>query len=223
MVENNDKNIPTLGAIRRLGKYLQILLSLRNEESEFVSASRLSRELGIHETQIRRDLALTGCEGRPKVGHNRDELIWAIQNYLNLNNTNDAFLVGAGHLGNALLAYNAHGRFSSTGIKIIAAFDINPAVVGQKIHGIEVFHLSKMRNLAKRMGVHVGIITTSPESAQEVADLMVEAGIIGIWNFALSNLNLPSHIILENAEMESGLAIISRRLKEQLRNNSQRR
>lgn len=217
MSQIKDELIPTVAAIKRLGRYLQQLRPLLEKKVEAVSASQLSRELGIHETQIRRDFALIGLEGKPKVGHDLKEATRVIESYLNVDNIRDSVLVGVGHLGTALLAYNSYDRFENSGIKIVAAFDKNPSVIGCQFHNINVFDIEKFDNLVKRMSIHVGIITTNPENAQEVADMMVRAGILAIWNFAPVNLKLPPEVILENAEIESGLAYISHMLKNKLK------
>lgn len=212
-----DDNIPTVAAIKRLGRYLKELRPLLKKNVEAVSASQLSRELGIHETQIRRDLALIGLEGKPKIGHDLKEVTRVIESYLNVDNTSDSILVGVGHLGTALLAYNSYGKFENSGIRIVSAFDKDPGVVGTQIHGINVFDISKMENLIERMSINIGIITTNPENAQDIADHMIHAGITAIWNFAPVNLKLPAEVIVENAEIETGLTYISHMLKNRLK------
>lgn len=217
MTQLKDDNNPTVAAIKRLGRYLQQLRPLLQNNVEAVSASQLSRELGIHETQIRRDFALLGLEGKPKVGHDVKEVTQVIESYLSIDNTNDAVLVGVGHLGTALLAYNSLNRFENSGIKVIAAFDKKTDIIGTKIYTIHVKDVSTMKNFIKDNSVRIGIITTTPENAQDVADQMIEAGINGIWNFAPVNLKLPSDVVLENAEIESGLTYISHMLKNRLK------
>lgn len=217
MTNQKEELVPTVAAIKRLGRYLQQLRPLADKNIDSISASQISRELGIHETQIRRDFALIGLEGKPKVGHDLKEVIRVIEGYLNVDNASDAVLVGVGHLGTALLAYNSFNRFESSGIKIVTAFDQNPSIIDSKVHGIHVLGIEKFENLIRRMSIHIGIITTGPETAQEVADMMVRSGILAIWNFAPINLRLPPEIIIENAEIESGLAYISHMLKNKLK------
>ncbi len=212
-----DDNILTIAAIKRLGRYLKELRPLLKKNVEAVSASQLSRELGIHETQIRRDLALIGLEGKPKIGHDLKEVTRVIETYLNVDNTSDAILVGVGHLGTALLAYNSFKKFENSGIRIISAFDKNPVIIGQQVHNISVFDVAKMENLISRMSIHVGIITTPPENAQEIAERMIHAGITAIWNFAPVKLKLPHEVVVENAEIETGLTYISHMLKNRLK------
>lgn len=197
---------PTL---RRLPKYLNYLKQLKEQGNTSISASKIAEALDIQHTQVRKDFAYTGAEGVPKVGHQIDDLIRSIESFLNWDNVTDAFLVGVGHLGAALLGYNG---FQNSGIKIIAAFDL-PERAGQNVGGIEVYPIEKFPKMVSRMKIKVGIITVPSEHAQTVAKMMVESGIEAIWNFAPCRLDLPEEIIVENVDMYSSLALISHRLK----------
>ena len=202
---------PTL---RRLPRYYHLLRRLQDNRQEIVYATMMAEELGIHHTQVRKDLAATGSVGKPKVGHRVDDLILSIERFLNWNNSSDAFLVGAGNLGLALLGYQG---FEKAGIKIVAAFDANPAKVGQQFQGVTVLPTEKFEDLAKRMHISIGIIAVPESKAQEIANMMVRAGVQAIWNFAPLTLDLPQSMIVENVELYSSLAIISRKLAERHR------
>ena len=199
--------------LKRLPLYLHYLKDLKKKGEHTFSASQLAKSLNVHHTQIRKDLAITGLRGIPKVGHRVVDGIAAIEEFLNWNNTTDAFLVGVGNLGASLAGYTG---FQKTGIKIVAAFDNDPAKIGKKAHGVEVLPTNKLSDLLTRMKVRIGIICTPPEVAQEVADTMVDNGIMAIWNFAPINLNLPDDIIIENTDVFTSLSILSRRLKEKM-------
>ncbi|WP_005037184.1 redox-sensing transcriptional repressor Rex [Holophaga foetida] len=205
---------PTL---RRLPRYYHLLRRLQENGQEIVSATMMAEELGIHHTQVRKDLAATGSVGKPKVGHRVDDLIQSIERFLNWNNSSDAFLVGAGNLGLALLGYQG---FEKAGIKIVAAFDANPAKVGQQFQGVTVLPTEKFEDLAKRMHISIGIIAVPEAKAQEIANMMVRSGIQAIWNFAPLTLDLPQSMIVENVELYSSLAIISRKLAERHRSQA---
>ena len=110
-----------------------------------------------------------GIPGKPRMGYALKDMIAAIENYLGWNKTDEAFLVGVGSLGHALLG---HKPFEENGLKIIAGFDIDPRKVGTEIHGKKIFHLSKLSEMVKRMGVRVGIITVPWQEAQHVADVL---------------------------------------------------
>ena len=62
-------------------------------------------------------------------------------------------------MGSALLGYR---KFEECGLKIVAAFDSDPAKIGRKIHGKHVLALDKLADLAQRMHVLIGIITVRP-------------------------------------------------------------
>ena len=206
--------VPEL-TLRRLPRYYHFLKRLAEAGHEVVSASQIAEALGVHPTQVRKDLAITGVQGKPKVGSRVDDLVRSIETFLNWNNASDAFLVGAGNLGSALMGYSG---FNRAGIRVTAAFDGRPDRVGSRIHGVEVLPMAKFKDLVQRMHIAIGIITVPAEGAQEIADLMVQSGIQAIWNFAPPTLELPSGIIVENVELYSSLAIISRKLAERHRN-----
>ncbi len=138
----------------------------------------------------------------------------AIETFLGWNNVNEAFLVGVGNLGTALLG---HERFSKFGLSIVAAFDTDPTKIGQWIHEKAVLSLDKLADLAPRMSIHLGIITTPAEVAQAVADEMVKGGIQAIWNFAPVKLKVPEHIIVHNEDLYSTLASLSWKLAQRFR------
>ena len=163
--------------------------------------------LGVHHTQVRTDLACAGCQGRPKTGHRVSELMAAIKTFLHWDNHSEAFLVGAGSLGTALLKYPG---FEQAGARIVAAFDLDPAKAGA-IGGIPVLPIDKLPGLTARMRITVGILTVPPEAAQATADLMVASGIRAIWNFAPVTLELPEGVIVENLELFTSLSLLLRR------------
>jgi redox-sensing transcriptional repressor len=196
-------------SLSRLPKYHHYLLEIMALGVHQISCSAIGRDLNLVPVQVRKDLQYTGIVGRPKTGYVVSELIQAIESFLGWNNVNEAFLVGAGNLGTALLG---HERFSRFGLQIVAAFDNDPRKVGQWIHGKAVLPLDKLAELSKRMSIHLGIITTPAEVAQSIADEMVRGGILAIWNFAPVRLKLPSGTIVHNDDLFSSLASLSWKL-----------
>jgi len=199
-------SVPTL---RRLASYYHCLKQWEGAGRDTVSCTHIAEQLMLDPTQVRKDIEATGLVGKPKVGYSVHSLIGAIEKFLGWDRLSDAFLVGAGNLGAALLGYT---RFSRYGLNIVAAFDIAPAKIGGRIQGREVLPLDKLSNLARRMHVAVGIITTPAEVAQTVANLMVAGGIRAIWNFAPVILDVPKDVIIENVSLASSLAVLSSRL-----------
>lgn len=196
-------------SLRRLPQYHHYLVELEAQGIKQVSCSIIGRDLNCVPVQVRKDLQYTGIIGKPKTGYSVTELVRAIESFLGWNNVNEAFLVGAGNLGTALLG---HERFSKFGLRIVAAFDTNTEKIGQKIHDKPVLPLDKLGELAQAMGIHLGIITAPAEVAQSVADEMVKAGILAIWNFAPVRLKVPAHIFVHNEDLYSSLASLSWKL-----------
>ncbi|MGA2807016.1 MAG: redox-sensing transcriptional repressor Rex [Terracidiphilus sp.] len=196
-------------SLRRLPQYHHYLVELEARGISQISCSLIGRDLGCVPVQVRKDLQYTGIVGKPKTGYSVPELVQAIETFLGWNNVNEAFLVGAGNLGTALLG---HERFSKFGLRIVAAFDTDPEKIGQSIHDKAVLPLEKLAELAQRMSIHLGIITAPAEVAQAVADEMVKAGMQAIWNFAPVRLKVPAHIFVHNEDLYSSLASLSWKL-----------
>jgi redox-sensing transcriptional repressor len=164
--------------------------------------------------QVRKDLQFTGVIGKPKVGYSVAELVVAIEAFLGWDMVNQAILVGVGHLGTAILG---HERFSQFGLQVVAAFDVDPAKIGQSVHGRTVLSLEGLADIVPQMGIPIGIITTPAEVAQAVADEMVKTGIQAIWNFAPVKLNVPQYMIVHNEDLYSSLASLSCKLAKRFR------
>ncbi len=200
-----------LPTIRRIPRYLTVLESFALEQVAYVSATDIANKLSLKPIQVRKDMAFTGIVGKPKVGYKTDELIQAIRTFLGWDTATDAFLIGAGALGTALLGYRG---FAERGLQIVAAFDSDPEKLGKKIHGKEVFPLSKMAELARRMQVHIGILTVPPEAAEESARALTDAGITGIWNFSPAEIQVPEGVTVQREDLSAGLAVLSVRMSE---------
>lgn len=199
---------PTL---RRLPNYLHLLQQILLDGNLNISAPTIGRELNCDPTQVVKDLSVTGVKGKPKVGYNIYELIKAIESYLGFNKVNEAFLVGAGNLGKALMSYQ---EGQGLGLKILAAFDVSEHIVGKKCSGIQVLHMDQFMELSKRLGIKIGIIATPAEAAQDIADSMVKSGIRAIWNLSPSFLKLPNDIVVQNTTMYSNVAIMLHKLNQ---------
>ena len=192
--------------LKRLPTYLAYLKSLPEGSSVNISATALAAGLHMGEVQVRKDLALVSSGGRPKIGYNRAALGYG--------NTNDAVLIGAGKLGRALLGDSG---FAEYGLNIVAAFDENDAIIGTSKNGKPIMHLSRLGEICRREQIKIGIITVPAEQAQGVCDLLISNGILAIWNFAPKHLNVPDHILVQNENMATSLAVLSKHLSAQMK------
>lgn len=193
-------------SIRRLPSYLRLLRQLKVEGAPKISCTKIARELDLDSTQVRKDLALTGITGRPRIGYELSPLIDAIESFLGWKRITDAFLVGSGSLGRALMGYD---KFINFGLNIAGAFDVAEDKVGQEIFGRKIHHIDEMPALAREQSVSMGILTVPSSSAQAAANIMAASGIKGIWNFAPVKLDLPEGVAVENVELVSSLAVLS--------------
>ena len=199
--------------LKRLPTYLSYLKALPEDASANISATALAAGLHMGEVQVRKDLALVSDGGRPKIGYNREHLIADIENFLGYGNSNDAVLIGAGKLGRALLGY---GGFAEYGLNIVAAFDANDTLIGTTNGGKPIMHLSRLGEVCQRYKIKIGIITVPAEYAQGVCDLLIENGILAIWNFAPKHLNVPDGILVQNENMAASLALLCKHLNERM-------
>lgn len=215
-VEKHLGGIPE-PTLRRLPKYIDLLKRLQSTNIKYVSSNYIADKLNLDSIQVRKDLAITGIIGKPKLGFDLDELIRSLNHTLNWDNLNDAFLVGIGSLGSAIVGYRA---FSSYGLNIVAAFDNDPEKVGKTVNGIEILPVTKLGEMIKRMKINIGILTVPAEDAQTIADEMAEAGISAIWNFAPTHLKVNKDVIVENAQLTQSLGVLTHKLAEKLKKDS---
>lgn len=194
--------------LSRLPQYLRILKKLKNEEDvENISSTTIAEILKLNSIQVRKDLALISHqEGRPGVGFNVSELIKDLEDVLGLEKVTDAILVGAGRLGQALLNYSGfEGNFN-----IVMAFDNDTSKCNNK----NIFYIDNIKELIKEKNIKIGIITVQRVAAQEVCNILVDAGIKAIWNFAPVNLKVPDDVIIKNEDLSASLMILSKKLHE---------
>lgn len=195
--------------LKRLPGYLNYLRSISDAGSPYISATALASALGMGEVQVRKDLAMVSDGGRPKIGYLRESLIEDIEQFLGYDNTTDAVLIGAGKLGQALLGYSG---FEAYGLNILAAFDAAP-IADATDEGKPIYHISQLDSFCRANKVLMGIITVPAKHAQAVCDQLIACGIKAIWNFASTHLEVPDHILVQNENMATSLAVLSMHLQ----------
>lgn len=197
-------------ALKRLPMYMSYLKSVE-ETAEYISSSAVAKALDLNDVQVRKDLAAV-CKtaGIPKRGFLVQDLVDGISDFLGYEERTDAILVGAGNLGMALMSYKGFERY---GIKIAAAFDTRCEVIDNK----KVFDISELSQKCKKLKVKIGIITVPATEAQNVCDMLVESGIMGIWNFSPVHLKAPEDILVQNENMASSLAVLSNHLRDKIK------
>ena len=199
----------------RLSLYLRELQHLVRDGHETTSSKRLGHALGITGAQVRKDLANFGQFGYPGVGYRCQELIGQIKKILGTNRPWTVALVGIGNLGRALLGYRG---FIQQGFHVGVAFDVDPAMIGSTIEGIEVYGMERMASVISHHEIKLAALAVPASSAQQVADQLVKAGITGLLNFAPVTLALPSSVHLVEVDLaieleQLSFAVVNRQQK----------
>ena len=179
---------PTL---RRLPWYLSNVKLLKQRGERYVSSTQISKEINIDASQIAKDL------------------IAVLEDFLGFTDMHKAFLFGVGSLGGALLRDSGLKHF---GLEIVAAFDVNPELVGTTLNGIPIFHSSEFEQKMREYDVNIGVLTVPIEIAQCITDTMIAGGIKAVWNFTPFRIRVPENIVVQNTSLYAHLAVMFNRL-----------
>ena len=197
---------PTL---RRLPWYLSNIKLMKEKGEQYVSSTQISKEINIDASQIAKDLSYVNISGRTRVGYNIDALIEVLESFLGFTNMHKAFLFGVGSLGAALLRDSGLHHF---GLEIVAAFDVNPELVGKDLNGIPIFHSDDFETKMKEYDVNIGVLTVPINIAQEITNKMVDGGIKAVWNFTPFRIRVPENIVVQNTSLYAHVAVMFNRL-----------
>ena len=192
--------------VGRLPRYLRYLGELRDEGIERVSSQELSDIMQVTASQIRQDLNTFGGFGQQGYGYNVGHLYDEIGKILGLNREHRLIIVGAGHLGQALVNYS---NFERRGFLFCGLFDSDPKVCGKKIRSIAVRPMEEMAGFIRDHNIDIAVLTIPKNAAVKTAEQLAACGIKGIWNFAHVDLRLPGHIQVENVHLSDSLMKLS--------------
>jgi len=193
-------------AIYRLSVYLRCLQRLRSNSIRTVSSDALSAAAGVKPTQLRKDLTYFGQFGTRGLGYDVEQLARMITDLLGTNSLQPVILVGAGNLGTALLSYRG---FEQEGFEIVSAFDLDVERKRDRNTRQPVYGMDKLPEFVRQHRVRMAILTVPATAAQEVANLLVQAGITGILNFAPIVLQVPEEVMVNNVNLAIELENLS--------------
>jgi redox-sensing transcriptional repressor len=194
--ELTDGDRLSLGVAARLSRYLQVLTQARKMGKGTISSQELSDYTHINSTQIRRDLSGFGKFGKRGVGYNVEGLVSEIRKILRTAGQHNIALFGAGNLGQAIATSDI---FADHGFRIVAMFDVDPAVIGRRMGGLEVRPFDQIDRVVNDEQVVVGVIAVPPDAAQEVADRLVQAGVKIIFNYSERLLQVPPEVTVHTS------------------------
>lgn len=205
MAERIPRRVPD-ATVARLPLYLRSLLEVAESKTATISSERLAEMAGVNAAKVRKDLSYLGSYGTRGVGYDAQYLLYQISRELGLTQDWPVAIVGLGNLGRALANYRG---FLARGFHVAALLDSDPDKVGTFVGDIAVRHVDDMMAIAREHQVAIGIIATPAPVAQEVADLLVEAGVSSILNFAPVVLNVAPHVSLRKVDLSIELQILS--------------
>ena len=188
-----SKEVPEI-VIGRLPIYLRALTYMAQAGQRITSSQELGETLGMSSAQIRKDLSHFGEFGKQGMGYEISYLRDQLRRILHLERTWPVALVGYGDLGHALANY---GGFVAEGFEIVAVFDSNPDKIGQEVAGKKVLDSAKLSKVVRDRGIRVAIVAVPVSAAQKVVDMLVEAGVKAILNYAPIHVSVPAEIRIQ--------------------------
>ena len=198
--------------ISRLPRYYRYLGDLLEAGVERISSSDLSKKMHVTASQIRQDLNNFGGFGQQGYGYNVKYLYTEIGKILGLDRCHNFIIIGAGNLGQALANY---ASFERSGFILKSLFDVNPRLEGVTIRGSPVRMVDELEDFLKNNDIEIAALTLPKSKAIEVADILVDNGVKGIWNFAHTDLSLPKDVVVENVHLSDTLMKLSYNLCQQ--------
>ena len=193
--------------IRRLPRYYRQLSELQEADVERISSNALGKSMGLTASQIRQDLSCFGGFGQQGYGYKVDLLKEEIGEILGISQGHTLIVVGTGNLGRAIIR---NFRFSANGFSLLAAFDVDPAVVGTQIAGVPVRHADALEDFIAANRVDVGLLTVPIAAAQAMGDRLIGAGVRGIWNFTNYELVCARpDVVVESVHFSDSLLTLS--------------
>ena len=199
--------------IRRLPRYYRHLNDLHLAGVERISSNALGESMGLTASQIRQDLSCFGEFGQQGYGYNVEKLRGEISDILGMDRGHTAVILGAGNLGRALME-NFH--FDRNGVRLSAAFDIAPELVGCSLSGVPVYHVDQLDSYLRDHQTSIGVLTVPRGVANQIAARLITGGVKGIWNFTNIELNVSSpEVIIEGVHFADSLLALSYMISEE--------
>jgi redox-sensing transcriptional repressor len=200
-----DKKKISIAVIRRLPRYYRYLADLNKAGVQRISSGDLSKKMGVTASQIRQDLNCFGGYGQQGYGYNIKSLYSEISGILGVTEKFKTVIIGAGNIGQALAHYP---NLSARGYDITAIFDINPAIIGSKINGVEVYHTDKLETYIAKHKTDIAILSVPFDQTRALAERVAKCGVKGLWNFSPMDLQIDRDIVIENVHLTDSLMVL---------------
>ena len=195
--------------IKRLPRYYRYLSELLEKGIDRISSHELSKKMNVTASQIRQDFNNFGGFGQQGYGYNVGYLHDEIGKILGLEHNYNVIIIGAGNLGRALANY---GGFTKRGFQMAGIFDVDKEKIGKKINDIPVYSIEDIEVFVKEHPVHIAALTVPKDQASKIAGRLAEVGVEAFWNFASTDLKVPSHVVVENVHLAESLIVCQKKI-----------
>ena len=186
--------------VERLSQYRRVLQRELDNDIEHIYSHDLAKLLHLTPVQVRRDIMLIGHSGTLRKGYNITDLISLISRTIDCSSLQKVAIIGIGKLGHALLNYL---QGSNTKLELGAVFDNNPKKIGTTYSGVLCHNIDNLKKVIEREKITIAILTVPPNTALEITNILLDAGILGIMNYT------PISIDVKGAFMEQHDVITS--------------
>lgn len=188
--------------VERLSQYRRSLNNQLTKGKTHIFSHEIANLLHITPVQVRRDIMLIGYSGTLRKGYDIKEMVEIVGKIIDTDTGQKIAVLGMGNLGKAFIHYLHEKR---TKLKIVAAFDVNPDKINKDYVGVHCYHLDQLEEIITKESITIGIITTPPEVASQLADRLKESGIKGILNYTPKPLSEREGVYLEEYDMITSL------------------
>lgn len=197
----NKQEIPDI-IISRLPIYLRALRHIQGEGKLITSSQELGARVGISAAQIRKDLSQFGEFGKQGTGYDITFLIDQLREILKVERVWNVAVVGMGDMGHALARYQG---FSDRGFRVAIVFDNDPDKIGGQVGHFVVRDTKEIVTAIRKSGIKVAMLCVPAAAAQEVTNLLMEAGVKAILNYAPISLSVPAGVRVQYLDPSIGL------------------
>ncbi|MDR2834352.1 MAG: redox-sensing transcriptional repressor Rex [Streptococcaceae bacterium] len=209
--EKENTLIPNATA-KRLALYYRYLRTLHSQGVLRINSRELSEALQVDSATIRRDFSYFGELGKRGYGYDVENLMNFFAKTLNDDQLTKVALIGVGNLGNALLNFKF---YQNNNLRIAAAFDVNPNVIGKEVSGLIVHDMKNMKSVLDKEEINVVILTVPGKFAQDVANQLVDIGVKGILNFTPHSVLTPDDVVVQSVDLTNELQTLIYFMKRQ--------
>lgn len=186
--------------------YYRSLAEFESKGCKTISSKDLAKTEKLTPAQVRKDLSVFGNFGTRGLGYPTIDLKEKIGGILGLGRSWNVALVGVGNVGSALVSYK---EFQKQGFNIKLLFDNDQRKINKNHKGILVSDVNDLVQKLKTNKIDIVIIAVPAQAAQEVADLVVSAGVKTLLNFAPTQIKVPKDVVVRFVNMAMELEHLS--------------